>query len=107
MARFNPSPYSTQNPEDYGFLFIVPALVGGMLAKKSAATAKSFLGFEEEEEEPGVLSIMKEYWWVGLLGLPLGFVGLNLALNAMKSPEEKAALAAKKAADKKMMEDWG
>ena len=101
MRQFSPSKYSHANPDDYGFFFSVPILLGGYVASKLVPD------FLDKEEEVTPTSIAKKYWWVLVMGVPLGFVVVNTALNKMASPEEKAAKAAKAAAKAKLLEDWG
>lgn len=108
MRQFSPSKYSHANPDDYGFLFSVPILLGYAASKFVPDL------FDDKEEEVTPASIAKKYWWVLVMGVPLGFVVVNTALNKMASPEEKAAQArkaavkARQAAEKaRLVEDWG
>ena len=94
-SQFVPSGYSYGNEGkagEYGFLLAVP-LLGAYLAKKGVDTVT-------EPDKP--LGVVRDYWWVFLMGLPLAYVGVNFALN--KATGQDKIIEAEKAKEKEM---WG
>lgn len=45
--------------------------------------------FGEEEEKPTTFSVVGEYWWAILLGLPVLYIGVNYAFDSLGKNAEK------------------
>ena len=68
---------------EYGFIITVPLLAGTWVLRK--------MGVLEEKEPPPVVEIVKAYWWVPLVGLPLTFLAVTKGMEMISEGRKKAA----------------
>jgi hypothetical protein len=80
--QFNPSPYSygeVSGEDEYGFLIAGPVIA-----------YKAYKAVTDEDSEFGQSAeLLKDYWWVGLLAVPVAFVGINRLFDLFRKVEER------------------